>query len=356
MKTFFSTLLVILVALFGELVTVSHAQLLDDWSSCLSSSECGTGCCTGKYSDGVLKCTPLESGFSPVDNACVEGSSGQLLDDWSSCSSSSECGTGCCTGKYSEGVLKCTPLESGFSPVDNGCVTGSSSPPPPNNEVTPDTDTTASNEGDASGDGTELSKWACYSRDPIMFKGFVEIWWGHEPNDAAWACDNWIGDCMNGASCRAILYSTTSPTGQVSVASTGNCVGNRGTCTAVYNDEFSIQIPAFRNDAVFEKVEGCGGGFKLAALGFDSDGGVMLGIEGAKVYQEWNGCCAAAGDSLEQRGLLSPGWKCAENAELFSAGIWLLGKEGCYKKGTACFPGTTCNFCCNDYNWYGTCK
>ena len=45
--------------------------------------------------------------------------------DWSQCSSSSQCGSGCCSGKYSNGVLKCTPLGSGFNPSANGCVSAS---------------------------------------------------------------------------------------------------------------------------------------------------------------------------------------------------------------------------------------
>jgi hypothetical protein len=45
-----------------------------------------------------------------------------LLGDWSTCSTSSQCTNGCCSGKYSNGVLKCTPLASGFNPLANGCV------------------------------------------------------------------------------------------------------------------------------------------------------------------------------------------------------------------------------------------
>jgi hypothetical protein len=44
------------------------------------------------------------------------------LADWSACSSSSQCSNGCCSGKYSGGTLKCTPLGSGFNPSANGCV------------------------------------------------------------------------------------------------------------------------------------------------------------------------------------------------------------------------------------------
>lgn len=49
---------------------------LTDWTMCTSSSQCNNGCCSGKYSGGVLKCTPLNSGFNPVANGCVGNSGG----------------------------------------------------------------------------------------------------------------------------------------------------------------------------------------------------------------------------------------------------------------------------------------
>ncbi|KAL7568968.1 hypothetical protein ACA910_021261 [Epithemia clementina (nom. ined.)] len=96
---------------------------LGDWITCSTSSQCANSCCSGKYSNGVLKCTPLSSGFNPAENGCVAGST-TLLGDWSTCSASSQCANRCCSGMYSNGVLKCTPLSSGFNPSTNGCVGG----------------------------------------------------------------------------------------------------------------------------------------------------------------------------------------------------------------------------------------
>ena len=126
----------------------SSSSLKSDWSTCSSSAECrvwadGTGCCTGKYSRGVGKCAPLSQGFNQETNECIIGGSGPsplatalppsanppagAKSDWSACSSSAECrvwadGTGCCTGKYSGGVSKCTPLSQGFNQESNECV------------------------------------------------------------------------------------------------------------------------------------------------------------------------------------------------------------------------------------------
>ncbi len=36
---------------------------LTDWTQCSTSSQCNNGCCSGKYSNGVNKCTPLNGGF-----------------------------------------------------------------------------------------------------------------------------------------------------------------------------------------------------------------------------------------------------------------------------------------------------
>ena len=49
-------------------VTASHEPRrlgLGDWTVCKSSSECNNGCCSGTYSNGVLKCTPLNGGYRP---------------------------------------------------------------------------------------------------------------------------------------------------------------------------------------------------------------------------------------------------------------------------------------------------
>lgn len=88
---------------------------LTDWTMCSASSQCNNGCCSGTYSGGVLKCTPLNGGYR--SDLCVGGSgapppapSTGSLGDWSQCSASSQCRNGCCSGTYSGGVLKCTPV------------------------------------------------------------------------------------------------------------------------------------------------------------------------------------------------------------------------------------------------------
>jgi hypothetical protein len=45
---------------------------LGDWEQCSSNSQCMNGCCSGMYSGGVLKCTPLSGGFNP--NVCTQTS------------------------------------------------------------------------------------------------------------------------------------------------------------------------------------------------------------------------------------------------------------------------------------------
>ena len=140
--------------------------LLGDWSLCSSSSQCARGCCTSLWSnDGRLKCTPLSSGFSFTGNKCV-GSSGSTssgggsLGDWSSCSSSSQCGSRCCSAKYSQGLLKCTPLGSGFNPTVNGCVGDSALP-----------------EGSACNDSSKCASGCCSSWSQFCPHGRCEVKW-----------------------------------------------------------------------------------------------------------------------------------------------------------------------------------
>ncbi|GAX16390.1 hypothetical protein FisN_10Hu379 [Fistulifera solaris] len=260
--------------------------------------------------------------------------------DWEPCTTSSDCAsaTSCCTGSYSGGVLKCSPLEAGFDPAANGCVDGAG----------------ANGSEQVESPYIASTRWNCYQEDPIVFRGSVDIWWGHETVDGSWACDEWIADCKANGGCRAIKYSTESETGEVTVEGASSCVGNGGTCTAVYGDDYSITLGSFSNDATFEQVMGCGGEFGLTSFGFGNDGKVIsssAGFEAGQVYSGWEGCCAAAGDSLEQRGLLSSGWFCAKNANWGAVGIYLLGKTGCYGANTRCLAGTSCNFCCNGSRW-----
>ena len=37
--------------------------------------------------------------------------------------------------------------------------------------------------------------WRCWHNEHAM--GAVDIWWGHTPTDAAWACNQWISECGN---------------------------------------------------------------------------------------------------------------------------------------------------------------
>ena len=48
-----------------------HLQSKGDWSICSTSSECASRCCSGKYSGNIPKCTPLGGVFDPISNGCV---------------------------------------------------------------------------------------------------------------------------------------------------------------------------------------------------------------------------------------------------------------------------------------------
>lgn len=52
-------------------------------------------------------------------------------------------------------------------------------------------------------DGICYSEWICVKGKPQL--GKVEIWWGHTPGDATWACNSWISKCGNAkGGCTAI--------------------------------------------------------------------------------------------------------------------------------------------------------
>ncbi len=78
-----------------------------DWTQCTSSSQCTSGCCSGTYSAGVLKCTPLTGGYR-LDICVGSERSGRL--DWAQCSVSSQCISGCCSGTHTSDEMKCTPV------------------------------------------------------------------------------------------------------------------------------------------------------------------------------------------------------------------------------------------------------
>ena len=45
--------------------TPPTTALLGDWVQCSSNSQCRNGCCSGQYSGGMLKCTPLVAASTP---------------------------------------------------------------------------------------------------------------------------------------------------------------------------------------------------------------------------------------------------------------------------------------------------
>jgi hypothetical protein len=51
---------------------------LGDWSLCSTSNQCQNGCCSGQYSNGVAKCTPLNGGYRP-DICIAPGPSARYL-------------------------------------------------------------------------------------------------------------------------------------------------------------------------------------------------------------------------------------------------------------------------------------
>jgi hypothetical protein len=90
-----------------------------DWQLCSTSTECQNQCCSSKYSDGVLKCTPV-GGFKTSEGCVGSSTSTTKLGEWEQCSNSAQCQNQCCSSKYSDGVLKCTPV-GGFK-TSEGCV------------------------------------------------------------------------------------------------------------------------------------------------------------------------------------------------------------------------------------------
>lgn len=161
-----------------------------DWSMCSASSQCNNGCCSGKYSAGVLKCTPLTGGYR--SDICVGGG----LGDWAQCSSSSQCKNGCCSGTYSAGVLKCTPLTGGFR--SDICVGGGPARPTPRPTPPPVPAREVPHP-----EPPRSTTWACYNPNRQRYVSSVKIWWGHTAGDGSWACNNWRGGaCKN--SCSAV--------------------------------------------------------------------------------------------------------------------------------------------------------
>eukprot|EP00577_Skeletonema_sp_RCC1716_P026256 CAMPEP_0113415798 /NCGR_PEP_ID=MMETSP0013_2-20120614/24771_1 /TAXON_ID=2843 ORGANISM="Skeletonema costatum, Strain 1716" /NCGR_SAMPLE_ID=MMETSP0013_2 /ASSEMBLY_ACC=CAM_ASM_000158 /LENGTH=157 /DNA_ID=CAMNT_0000302803 /DNA_START=1 /DNA_END=474 /DNA_ORIENTATION=+ /assembly_acc=CAM_ASM_000158 len=57
---------------------------------------------------------------SCTNNGSTSTTSTSKLGEWQQCSNSKQCNNQCCSGKYSDGVLNCTPV-GGFKPSE-GCV------------------------------------------------------------------------------------------------------------------------------------------------------------------------------------------------------------------------------------------
>ena len=65
----------IVVPVATSLATTSTAPK-GDWQTCSTSAECQNQCCSSKYSDGVLKCTPV-GGFK-TSEGCVGSATRRL--------------------------------------------------------------------------------------------------------------------------------------------------------------------------------------------------------------------------------------------------------------------------------------
>ncbi len=100
-------------------MTAAPPSNLGDWTVCTNSNQCINQCCSGKYSGGVLKCTPV-GGFKTWEGCVGSTTVATKQGDWTVCANSNQCTNQCCSSKYSDGVLKCTPV-GGFKSWE-GCV------------------------------------------------------------------------------------------------------------------------------------------------------------------------------------------------------------------------------------------
>lgn len=205
-------------------------------------------------------------------------------------------------------------------------------------------------EGGCTALAIKSSVWNCYTQDPIQFQKTVELSWGHEGSDAAWSCNLWKPGCESGRCFGMPVYYVDKENNRTWSSSGNSCSGNGGTCNAVKTDEYSITLATFKNDDTFAEVMGCGEAFSWTGSTVNSEG-VDVQFGTTKTYQEWEGCCAAVGETLQLRGLLSDGWKCAKDANNGAVQIYLLGKNACWGSNTRCLAGTTCNYCCRGSSW-----
>jgi hypothetical protein len=97
--------------------TAVTSSKFQEWVICSDSYQCANECCSSKYSNGTLKCTPV-GGFK-ISEGCI-GSVGTQLTDWERCANSNQCANQCCSSKWSNGTLKCTPV-GGFK-ISEGCI------------------------------------------------------------------------------------------------------------------------------------------------------------------------------------------------------------------------------------------
>jgi hypothetical protein len=200
----------------------------------------------------------------------------------------------------------------------------------------------------------KTSSFACYTIDPMIHAGTVEITWGHQAKDGTYACNQCRDPCKAKRNCfvRDVAYVIDSESNRRwNHPAANTCTGNGGSCNAVYLKETTLHLKSFKNDKTWAKVEGCGGAFSLQTAQVSSEGSVTVSFGTTKTYKGWEGCCGLVGETLQKRGLITDGYKCAKNADALAVEMNLIGKDACWKRNTRCLAGTTCNFCCNGNRW-----
>lgn len=87
-----------------------------------------------------------------------------LLGDWVVCTLSTECANGCCSLKYSAGILKCTP-NTGPDKVSEGCMFQTAAPTPAPSQAL------CGNLGYACNDLATCIAGACVCQSPLAWNG-----------------------------------------------------------------------------------------------------------------------------------------------------------------------------------------
>jgi len=168
------------------------------------------------------------------------------------------------------------------------------------------------------------SSWYCYGLDPMIYVGQANIWFGHSKGDASWACNMWMPNCQKYGGCvtKHVWYSDS----WTRYNSYIKCSGTGGVCY-VFD---KISLNRFDGDGTDEKVWGCGGGFHLSGASLkgtiekEPSAEIILSFSQSDSFYGWEGCCTVAGKALQSRGYLSDGWYCEKVP--FVTGIWLKGK------------------------------